>query len=208
MRELVFITGATGTGKSTVLGNILAPLHHVVAVDPAGDRIAWRDRGFCCAVDLPALSAALAASWRRGFRVVIMPPAHKTAECLDGVSKLLFGYSEQKKLPRLALAVDEMAECYNNSHQQKNSLTGFRRVILQGRHINLSVYGVTQRPQDVATQFRANCDRRIILALYTANARKAILEDIGAENAAALPTSRYDYLEWKAGKITKGRTRG
>jgi hypothetical protein len=206
MRELVFITGATGTGKSTVLRDLIAPCRHIVAVDPAGDRIVWRNRGFVCAPDLPDLSAALCVSWRSGFKAVIMPPAHKTAECLDGVSKLLFAFSEQVKLPHLALAVDEMAECYNNAHQQRNTLTGFRRVILQGRHINLSVYGVTQRPQDVATQFRANCDRRIILALYTANARKAVLDDIGAENAALLPKEKYQFIEYREGRITKGRT--
>lgn len=207
MRELVSINGATGTGKSTKLRELLRRQSHVVSVDPWGDESAWRANGFRRVSDLPELSKALSRQWRRGFRLVLTPPAHKTAEALDGVSHLLFGYSDQAKLPRCALAVDEMAECFSNAHMQSRSLSGFRRVILQGRHINCSVYGVTQRPQDVATQFRANCDRRFFFALYTATARNAVLEDIGRENAQALPSREYEFIEWNRGKISKGKTR-
>jgi hypothetical protein len=206
-RELVSINGATGTGKSTKLRELLARHSYALAVDPWGDEGAWRAQRFARVGDLDELSKALARSWRRGFRLVLTPPAHLTAEALDRVSHLLFGYSEQAMLSRVALAVDEMAECFSNAHAQSKAYTGFRRIILQGRHINCSVYGVTQRPQDVATQFRANCDRRFFFALHTATARDAVLADIGREHVRELPTRDYEFLEWNRGVISKGRTR-
>ncbi len=207
MRELVSINGATGTGKSTKLRELLKPYRHAVVLDPWGEDREWASQRFERVRDVDGLSAALAQRWRAGFRLVLVPPADKTAEALHWVSTLIFGYSDKVCLPRLALAVDEMAECYGTVHAQRQRLTGFRRIILQGRHINCSVYGVTQRPQDVATQFRANCDRRFFFALHTATARNAVLEDIGREHASLLPAKDYEFLEWRRGKITRGRTR-
>jgi len=135
-----------------------------------------------------------------------------SSHALDRISHLLFAYQDKvgvsKRKAEIVLAVDEMAVCFSNAHQQSKDYSGFSRVLLQGRHANISVYGVTQRPQDVGTQFRANCDRHYFFAL-AGKARDAVIETIGREHTAAYAAlaAKYEFLEFRDGRISKGKTR-
>lgn len=210
MREVVQINGATGTGKSTKLFDLLRPLYRVVAIDPAHDAKAWRAHGYVIVRDLPDLSAAICERYARGFRIVLFPPAHLCAEAADGAATLLFAYQQRyaSKRKAVALAVDEMAECFSNAHAMRRDLSGMRRVILQGRHADISLYGGTQRPQDVATQFRDNAPRAFFFALYDATARERVTAKIGRQYAAQLAALKpFEFLELKGGAITLGKTK-
>jgi DNA helicase HerA-like ATPase len=211
VREVVSINGATGSGKSTLARELVADKYRAVLVDPADDA-AWRKVGFRRVRDLPELSRAIAASWRNGFRLALVPPAHLCAEALDGVSLLLCAYQEKlyngRDLGGVSLVVDEMAECYSNAHVMRSDLRGFRRVILQGRHFGISVYGVTQRPADVAAQFRDNCDRAFYFQLYDATSRDRVVARLGKEHERAYRSlAQFEYLAEVRGAISKGRTR-
>lgn len=157
---------------------------------------------------MQAASNAIAQKYRSSWHIVLAPSSALCAETLDKASALLFLYRVRSdyRVP-VCIAVDEMAECYSNAHAQMQQLAGFRRVILQGRHADISVVGVTQRPQDVAARFRDNCDRAYFFALHDARAREAVVAKIGREHAkqyAALP-QKFAYLEWKEGRITQGK---
>lgn len=206
MREVVGIFGGTGCGKSTLLSDLLRPHTHAVAIDPWAEKSNWPKRGFTQVRDVDKLSDLLSKNWRRGFRYVVTPPPDRAAQCLNVVSNLLFGYSRMHRLARVVLAVDEMAACYSNAHAKTADLPGFPLVLLQGRHFNISIYGVTQFPTDVAAQFRGMCNTRYIFALYDAQPRQTILETIGRDKAGLLPNADYEYLRWERGKITRGRT--
>jgi len=211
VREIVSINGSTGSGKSTLARELVAGKFRAVLVDPANDA-AWRKDGFKRVRDLPELSKAIAAGWRGGFRLVLVPPAHLCAEALDGVSLLLCAYQEKlyhgKDADGASLIVDEMAECYSNSHVTRSDLRGFRRVILQGRHFGISVYGITQRPADVAAQFRDNCDRAFYFRLHDATSRDRVVARLGKEHEKAYRTlADFEYLAEARGVVSKGRTR-
>jgi DNA helicase HerA-like ATPase len=209
-REIVSVNGSTGSGKTTLARQLIADKFRCVLIDPAGDD-AWRRSGFKPVRDLPQLSKAIAQHWRDGFRLVLVPPAHKGAEALDGVSLLLCQYQERlyrREADGVSLIVDEMAECYSNAHAARGDLTGFRRVILQGRHFGISVYGITQRPADVAAQFRDNCHRAFYFRLHDETSRLRIIARLGRAHESALRGLRpFEYLAEEGGAVTKGKTR-
>ncbi|HEY1709627.1 MAG TPA: ABC transporter ATP-binding protein [Rhizomicrobium sp.] len=206
MREVVSVNGATGTGKSTMLRALVGRHSHVLAIDPWGDELEWRQQRFKRVGNLPELSKLLKDNWHTGFRYVLTPSVGAMPEALDGAAWLLIRYSQQAKLKAVALAVDEMAECFGQRIADSKAFTGFRTAVLQGRHLNISIYGASQRPQDVATIWRSMCSRKFFFALHTATARDAVLSDIGRENAKLLPSQNFDFVEWNAGKLTTGKT--
>ena len=206
VREVVSVMGATGTGKSTKLRELLSPHKRVMVIDPVLDHT-WEAKGFLRVHTLQEMSRAMAYGWHSGFRCVLTPEDGEVA--LHAASSLLFRYSERLGRQQLALAVDEMTECYSTAHAMRAKFQGFKEAILQGRHINLSIYGATQRPQDVATRFRDNALHAFFFALHDDAARQAVLRKIGREHAKTfLGLKDFEYLEWYRGLVKVGKTRG
>lgn len=210
MREVVSFNGSPGTGKSTVLRERLARHVRVVALDPAPDKAdAWKRAGFRRVKDLPEMSRAIARNFFGSWRYVWTPPAAQCGEALHELSKLLYAYQERVHRPKpMALAVDEMAECYSEAQAKTSALWGFRQLLLQGRHLEVSIYGATQFPQDVAVRFRAAADQAYMFEVYEDRARAAVLDKIGRKFAPEyLSLQPFEYLLYERGKVTKGRTR-
>ena len=206
VREVVSITGATGTGKSTKLRELLRQHRRVMVIDPVLDDT-WERDGYERVGGLQDMSRVMAQGWRAGFKCVLTPDDGEVA--LHAASKLMFAYSLKLGKQQLALAVDEMTECYSTAHAMRAKSQGFKEAILQGRHINLSIYGATQRPQDVATRFRDNALHAFFFALHDDSARQAVLRKIGREHAKTfLGLQDFQYLEWNRGRVTVGKTRG
>jgi hypothetical protein len=193
-----------------VLRERLAKHSRVVVVDPSPDKNdAWRRAGYIRLKDLPDISRAIARSFRGSWKLVWTPPAHLTGEAVHAISQLLFQYQERERSPKpIALGVDEMAECYSNAQARRSDLPGFRRLLLQGRHLDVSIYGATQRPQDVAALFRDMADQAYFFELYSDTGREAVLGKIGRKYEAEYISLRpFEYLFWQRGQVSKGRTR-
>jgi hypothetical protein len=211
MREVVSINGAPGTGKSTILRERLARHSRVVVLDPSPDiHDAWRRAGYTRLRDLPDISAAMAKAFRGSWHLVWTPPAHLTGEALHALSQLLFSYQERMHRPaNIALGIDEMAECYSNAQSRRGDLPGFRRILLQGRHLAVSIYGASQRPQDVAALFRDMADQAYFFQLYSDTGREAVLAKIGRKNEHwYIGLRKFEYLFWSQGQLRKGHTAG
>jgi hypothetical protein len=211
MTTLILILGARGSGKSTKAREVTGKSFRRVTIDPSGD---WQRRGVKPVRDLPELSKLIAAKWRSGFDVVLTPPPGKEAIALHHVSDMLFHFQAQvyrgKPSQEVMLVVDEMAEAYSNADAQRANLSGFRRTILQGRHYGISVCGITQRPQDVATRYRDNCDKIFAFSLYADAGRDAVVAMMGRAHAASYDgLKKYEFLEkdGATGAVRKGKTR-
>jgi hypothetical protein len=210
VREVVSFNGSPGTGKSTMLRARLRAHSRAVVLDPSPDKVdAWRRAGYTRVRDLPELSKAIAASYRGGWRVVWTPPAERCGEALHEVSRLLWKYQERERHPRpVALGVDEMAFCYSNAQSRRSDLSGFMALVLQGRHLDISIYGATQRPQDVAALFRDNAEQGYFFELHSDTGRGAVLAKIGRKyQAEYLSLQPFEYLFYERGKVAKGRSR-
>jgi len=209
-REIVSFNGAPGSGKSTKMRERMAKHGRAVVIDPSPDKDdGWRRAGYARCCDLPELSAAMASRFRGTWRFVWTPPADACGEALHELSRLLFAYQEREPLRKpIALGVDEMAECNSIAQERTSSLSGFRRLLLQGRHVEVSIYGATQRPQDVGTRFRDNAGQSYFFELYGDAARDAVLAKIGREyRAQYLSLQRFEYLFFDRGRVVKGCTR-
>lgn len=215
MRELVALTGAQRFGKSTKLRDMLRSRARVLVVDAKFDT-AWDAQGYQ-RVGIGGqkigprqqISNALARGWSQGFRLIYTPPAGATVEGLDFVSHLLLAYA--KRAPRIVpvtLAIDEMAFSFSRADAERRDLLGFKTIILQAGYLEIEVIGATQRPQDVATLFRDNCERTICFALHDEAGRGHVLRKIGREHEAAFRgLKRFEYLEFFDGQARKGRTK-
>jgi hypothetical protein len=204
MREIHSFAGAPGTGKTTLMKKRLADHARVIVVDPSPDGDDhWRRGGYVRVSDIDKLSRHIAARYRGSFRVVWTPPADLTAEALDRVSGLLWRYQEREAMRApIALACDEISECYSNDHARSKSLRWYRYLLLQGRHLNIWLYGSTPRPQDVAARFRDLADHAYFFRLYDENARAAVIAKIGRENQAKyLSLKGHQCVHWNGGTV-------
>ncbi len=211
---LILTIGARGSGKSTLARADTAKALRRLTIDPSGD---WKRAGVKSAPSLRKLSQEMARCWRGGFDLVYTPPVGREAEALHHVSEMLFhlqGQVLQARKPRvtegITLVIDEMAEAYSNADGMRGQHQAFRRVILQGRHYGLSVYGITQRPQDIAARFRDNCDTVNAFKLANDTGRASVLDMVGrAHQGLYLGLQRFEYLtlDVASGAVRKAKTR-
>jgi DNA helicase HerA-like ATPase len=207
--ELIAVYGARGSGKSTLARQLVRDRHRVIVLDPSRD---WQKRGVKAVRDLSELSALIARDWKRGFNVVYTAPPGKDALALHRLSDLICAYQEKfyrgRTSDEVTLVVDEMAEAYSNADAQSDHLSGFRRVILQGRHFGIGVVGISQRPADIAARFRDNCGRTFCFALHDHTSRDAIVKRIGRSHAGAVGSlAAFEYLAIVGSGVTRGKTR-
>ncbi|MGA7676471.1 MAG: hypothetical protein WCA78_15675 [Rhizomicrobium sp.] len=209
MSELVLVLGSRGSGKSTKARELTARAFRRVVLDPSKD---WQAHGVRAVRSLPDLSKLIAARWRDGFDCVYTPPAGHEAIALHHLSNLVLAYQEKfyrlhHEEDEVTIVVDEMAEAYGNDDARRQYLSGFRRVILQGRHFGVSVVGISQRPADVAARYRDNCPRWYAFQLHDHTSRETVLQHIGPEYGAQYRAlARFEFLVAEEGRVSKGKT--
>ena len=207
---VVLITGSRGSGKSTKARELASSYKMAVAIDPARD---WQwSRGWVRADTLKEVAALIRKHWRGGKRIAYTPPVGYEAEALHHLSGMVFQAQEAffagSSARKFLVVVDEAAEAYGNRHQERQDLTGFKRVLNQGRHHGIDVVAITQRPQDVATRMRTNADTFYAFRLGDAAAIKAVADKIGrAEAAKVAKLPAFSYVQISDGEVKNGKTR-
>lgn len=165
--QRVFITGASGSGKSTWVKAKLKEYSHVVIFDPL-DEYARELKSVKRVTSLQELRAGMKQGWQNGFKTAFVPPQGnlKTkANALHKLSEFLLAaqepYFSAKMKQQLCLVVEEM----NLSFPIQNlpeEYWGFGEICSRGRHYGINVLGVSQRVAEVNTRFRGNCDFHVI----------------------------------------------
>jgi len=182
-REVVLITGKTGSGKSVLMKEMILQQPRVIVFDsvleyPAADP------------PFPAiyiygyhdLVSFLVKNQRKPFRIVFVPIEDpqskiilKTGEELtvfELVSKIIY-----ETLHQVTFAVEEIANYMN-----KNSLPlYFDKIIRLGRHSSISIYATTQRPADMHPNLKAQCTKFISFKQHLPNDIDWIKQVIGDE---------------------------
>jgi len=202
------IWGMTGSGKSTLARELAADFSHVIALDPAGD---WGlEPGWKAVTTIAQAEHAIAAGMAGGFKVA-WRPTFSTGQALDALSRALMAVQEPYRLGhanrKICLMIDEMAEAYSNSDQQRADREGFRQLILQGRHYGVEIVGISQRPQDVGARFRDNAQVTYCFALPYQNARQPIAQMIGKKADDLISLERGHYLRIEGAVVSHGETR-
>lgn len=170
-REVVLITGKTGSGKSVLMKELLLSKDRVIIFDSNLEYIdqdppfpALLIYNYCDLVDF------LIKNQRKPFKIVFVPLQDpkslielKTGEKLilfELIGKIIF-----QTLNNVTFAVEEIANFMN-----KNSCPlYFDKIVRLGRHNSISIYCTTQRPPDMHPNLKAQCTRFISFKQHLPN---------------------------------------
>ena len=204
--EIFAIYGRRGSGKSTLAKGLIASRPKVVIFDP---RAEYAARG-CPAFDrLADVGKHISKNFWKGFRCAYVPPAGREIEALHHlVSKLWLAqwpYECGDDDRKLTLLIEEMDLSFPVSRLSAD-LNGMQRAVNQGRHVGLELIGVTQRPAQISTTFRANTAATYVFPLAADRDRKEVLSLIGRRHADTLRELRpYHCLICRDAQIDRAR---
>ncbi|MEQ8610120.1 MAG: hypothetical protein RLO08_00335 [Parvibaculaceae bacterium] len=150
----IAIFGASGTGKTTLMNELIKPDDRVIGFDPVRS---MAGRAFD---DRRAFIRAIMAAKGGPFRLIYRAPrgSNREAELIwlsDFVLNFQTDYYRGKSKRPLTFAVDEMSLCYPNKYQPSGDHP-FTELCNTGRHYGVRLIGSTQRPAEIGPTFRGN----------------------------------------------------
>lgn len=180
--KIIGIWGGRGSGKTTRLLELLKSHSRVIVFDPVGE---FGRKGFKSYTTMAGLLRAVKYSWGGDFRLALDVSRWTISpdEALDHLSQVIFAiqkpYDEGKDNRELTLAIEEMSLSVLN-RQSKDGQDSFKKLINLGRHFGVNIFGCSQRPAQVSTDFRGNCADHYIFRVSDhndVNAHKRIIRD-------------------------------
>ena len=197
-----FITGQAGSGKSFFAKKLIENQNRVIVFDPEEE---YALKGFHMTDDLKEVKNVLQDCWDSNFKITYIPPVGKEQQALHGLSLLVEAlqkpYLDGKSDKKTILVVDELNLSFPLNW--KVEYDGFARIASRGRKRGINVVGISQRPAEIATRFRANLDRLICFGHCLPNDWQAITDVIGkegVERAKNLP--QFSAIDWQNGSIS------
>jgi energy-coupling factor transporter ATP-binding protein EcfA2 len=211
--ERLGIFGRSGSGKSSLMNEILLSQNRVILFDFLNTRRPFaKKNGFKECTTLKDMKHAFIKGYGKGFRIWYRPPIKNQVKALHELSDWLFSVSSMRSdlgfdLPMITLAVDEMSNCYPVTRLPDN-LQGFTHLCKAGRHFNINIVGATQRPAQVSTEFRGQLDRIALLSLNVPADFEAVRK-LGGPEAEKMVREmpKYNYVLLDNGQLTHGQTR-
>ncbi len=161
-REVVLVTGKTGSGKSTLMRKMLADKRRLIILDMISEYQDLRPPFPALFIhDIGKLYDYLADHHDKDFRIIFDPEdPEQILDLADGskitvfeeVCKLVYNH-----LNNVILAVEEMANLMQGSRAPEY----LRKITRFGRHSSISLWATTQRPADIHPVIRAQITRFI-----------------------------------------------
>lgn len=207
--EKSLVVGMTGSGKSTLVKQLIRPRKRVIVFDPQGE---YSREGLATrAASLRDLLGEMQAGWASGFRLSYEPTGGYEAEQLHLLAMLLFRVQAKYEAgvpgaPPITLVVEEMDLSFPSYALPANQ-RGMQAMCNQGRHYGISCFGVTQYPTAVSLAFRRNAARRYILRLGDSDDQKAMAKLINRPVDEVAAIQKFEYFEWADGYAEKKKIR-
>lgn len=161
-RELVFITGKTGSGKSTLFRKMLEDKSRLVIFDTISEYEDLNPPYPALFVhEISQLYDYFSKNHTRGFRVIFDPEdPEQILELKDGSKITVFEEAAKliyNNLGSMIIGIEEISNFMTGSRAPEY----LRKIIRFGRHSALSLYATTQRPADVHPLVRAQITKLI-----------------------------------------------
>lgn len=196
------VYGASGSGKSTKAEELIRNAPRVIAFDPMDE---WRRHGFAT-VPAARFRDALLRHWNdRPLRLAVIPSYGQEAQDLHHVSDAIKDAQERTggRAP-ITLVADELNTAFPVT-SLPSELQGFGWLCSRGRHVGVSIIGVTQRIAEVNTRWRGNTSGFYLF-------RQADARDLATANGMILPQFKrdlaglrnFEFLYVEAGRVLRG----
>jgi len=217
--QRIGIFGRSQSGKSTLLDQIMRKHKRAVLFDAIDERatVAARE-GYTEVTDINELQERIDRDYASGFRFWFHPAYDADlVQSLSDLSTLLLDIQTQyadlhgtANRPSIALAVDEMADCFPN-HILRKGQDAFSNMCRMGRHKGIHLIGASQRPAEVSTKFRGQLEKRFIFSL-TEPRDLEVVEKMGGVNGKEFSETvrllrRLEYIRLENGELTFGDIR-
>lgn len=182
-----FITGKTGSGKSTVAATLLKKSkQRWLIIDPKlDDKIASLKPYRLKKMDVKELFAA----WKKGYKYVAITPQAKTGPY--EIDEFILECFESFK--DFGIYVDELYFIHNNG----NAGPGLTATLTRGRSDKITFMGATQRPAFVSLFCITEADYIAQFRLALDKDRKRIYEVTGIKQMLNNPPSEYSWYYYQ-----------
>lgn len=201
--------GRSGSGKSSVLKEIVAREPRVVLFDPLGnvEGAGWRK----VTGQMDGVRKAVGGAGGR-FNVAYQPA--KRVDCVKALAELvevLFELLEfnlklaPAKKVKVLLAIEEMSISFPLNAERKYAVLS--DLVNVGRHYGIRLVGVSQAPAQASIAFRNNLDAVVVLPLGTSTGQRTAADMIGVPLRRVSALTNFNYLATYNGTLTSGQTK-
>jgi len=170
MTRITTVYGATGSGKSHLVKGALARARRIIVFDPQ------HEYGSVCGGEIVSNAGEMIeamAGDMRGFKVAYQPKGEADmVEQLHTVACALWDW--QDVVPGTATLVIEEANRGYPNEKVPAKLRGMQKLVLQGRHRNIQLVGISQRPALVNPDLRTNAGRVVLFRLADYSDRQTV----------------------------------
>lgn len=161
-REVVLITGKTGSGKSTLFRKMLSDTKRLIIFDTISEYQELAPPFPAARIkSLHLLYECLAKNHQKNFRIVFDPEDPEQVITLNNGNQITI-FEEACKL-----IYTHLDDVIVGIEEISNFMTGtkvpeyLRKIVRFGRHSSISIYATTQRPADVHPLIRAQMTKLI-----------------------------------------------
>lgn len=201
--QRIGVFGASGSGKSSFVKQLIAKLGRVVVFDPLDE---YSSLGFQRVRSAEAARRHMVENWAN-FRIALVPASGSEPRILSQLSALLLRAQEPYRTRGVGSGITLVVEEMNLSfpvHGGATKAPSFAEICSRGRHYGIEVYGLSQRIAEVSTRFRGNCTQTVILRQQGPRDTQAAIDAIGVDKAKVQNLKNLQYLHERNGEIKAG----
>jgi len=185
-KKITLIFGKRGTGKSYLAAKLIAEERRLLIYDTLSEY----DAGVIFDTEqAEQFKEFWRHVYRRNFRLVYRP-LNPQAE-IDEIAELVFALGD------MTFLVEEV-DCYCTSYQISDA---FAHIIQRGRHKNISLIGVTQRPFGISRLLTSQAKEIYVFGTNEPRDRDYLKLLLGEAIEPKLDLlQKYEYVRWQEGK--------
>lgn len=185
-KKVILIIGKRGSGKSYLANRLLADRDRIFIYDCMGDfqqGVLFEYNQFA------ELSKFWKSCYKNQFRIIYRP--------LWPAPQLQVPAGLAWQLGNLCFVIEEAAECCQ-PHQVTENLA---KLVRMGRHRNIEVVAITQRPYELDIMFRSQAKEIYVFNTTEPRDRDWLRKVVGAEVENKLDQlKQYEHITWQDGQ--------
>jgi DNA helicase HerA-like ATPase len=185
-KKITLIFGKRGTGKSYLAAKLIEAERRLLIYDTLSE---YENGVIFDTEQAGQFNEFWRHVYRRNFRLIYRPL--NPQDEIDEIAELVFALGD------MTFLVEEV-DCYCTSYQISDA---FAHIIQRGRHKNISLIGVTQRPFGIHRLLTSQAKEIYVFGTNEPRDREYLRLLLGEQIEAKLDQlQQYEYVRWQEGK--------